>query len=85
MAIGISFYGKAHVRNVIKGKGNDDLVLLLRQSKSFGIYRSSMNISSTKKLFLAAPRFAVVGASKDEGKYGTKVSVSCNERDSSKS
>lgn len=28
----------------------------------------------TKKLFLSAPKYAVVGASKDQSKFGTKVS-----------
>ena len=31
-----------------------------------------------KKTFLSSPKYAVVGASKDEGKFGTKVSCRAN-------
>ncbi|TFY71626.1 hypothetical protein EVG20_g1374 [Dentipellis fragilis] len=33
----------------------------------------STNITEIGKLFLSSPRFAVVGASKDQNKFGTKV------------
>ena len=30
-------------------------------------------VAEIQKLFLSSPRYAVVGASKDQSKYGTKV------------
>lgn len=33
-------------------------------------------LAEIQRAFLAAPRFAVVGASKDQAKFGTKVRVS---------
>jgi hypothetical protein len=32
-------------------------------------------IAEIQKLFLSSPRYAVVGASKDQSKFGTKVRV----------
>jgi hypothetical protein len=36
---------------------------------------SAILIKAKQRLFLSAPRFAVVGASKDQSKYGTKVEL----------
>ncbi|KAI0081986.1 NAD-P-binding protein [Panus rudis PR-1116 ss-1] len=34
---------------------------------------SNAAVAATKKLFLSSPKYAVVGASKDQSKFGTKV------------
>ena len=38
--------------------------------------RKMSSITPTEKAFLAAPHFAVVGASKDTSKFGTRVCTS---------
>jgi hypothetical protein len=36
-------------------------------------YSMTPTVASIQKVFLSSPRYAVVGASKDQSKYGTKV------------
>jgi hypothetical protein len=37
------------------------------------ILAMTRTVAEIQKLFLSSPRYAVVGASKDQSKYGTKV------------
>ncbi|KIY44571.1 NAD(P)-binding protein [Fistulina hepatica ATCC 64428] len=41
----------------------------------------AIEFASIKRTFLSSPQFAVVGASKDQGKYGTKVLKWYKQRD----
>ena len=43
---------------------------------TFNVHETIMTLAQTKATFMSSPRFAVLGASKDQTKVGTKVRLS---------